>query len=134
MATISRTRKVHNLTTIPISEASIAGDPAEAKLARKIVRRLLDSPRPPKDEFGIAPFRELWVLIHPEGSEAPPIQDEEPDSGYFQQWINAFSIMSPSPEFLTGYQKDLQNHLRYLYTADEYIEQKTHILYRIVAS
>lgn len=133
MATIPR--KVHNLLTIPISEASIAGDPAtNTALAQKIITALLDSPRPPKDEFGIAPFRELWVLIHPEGTEAPTIADELTDDHYFHAWINAFSIMSPNPEFLTGYQKDLQNHLRYLYTADEYIEQKTHILYRIVAS
>lgn len=134
MTTIPRTRKVHNLTTITVSEASISGDPAEAKLARKIITRLLDSPQPPKDEFGIAPFRELWVLIHPEGSEAPAIQDEEPDTHYFHSWINAFSAMSPSADFLAGYQKDLQDHLRYLYKGDELIDQKSHILYRIVAS
>jgi len=133
MATI--TRKVHNLQTIPVSEASIIGDPAtNTELARKIIRALLDNPQPPKDEFGIAPFRELWVLIHPEGSEAPTIADELTDDHYFQSWINAFSTIHPRDDFLAGYQKELQDHLAYLYKSDEYIDQKDHILYRIVAS
>jgi len=128
-------RKVHNLLTIPVTEDSISRDPAtNTALARKIISELLNSPQPPKDEYGIAPFRELWVLIHPEGTEPPTLQEEEPDSHYFQSWINAFSTISPRDDFLTGYQKELQDHLRYLYTADEYIDQKDHILYRIVAS
>lgn len=132
MATQERLRRVTNAHYITVSQESLSGDSSEPILARELIAAVLDSPKPPADEWGISPFRELWVLFTPEGSESRQLQEEEPDG--HSTWLNAFSLIRPSDSFLQGYQKELESHLKYLFAGDELIEQKRDLLYRITAS
>ena len=130
----SFTRSVHNLQHIPISREFLAESSTDSSLARDLVARLMESPRPPKDQWGLAPFRELWVLFTPESETPRELPEEILDSELFSQWLNAFSLVSPKEEFLASYQSELQSHLGYLFEGDQLIERKSDLLYRIVAS
>ena len=132
MTTQERLRRVQNPQYISLSESALFSEGGEPKLAQDLVWKLMGSAPPEKDEWGLSSFREIWVLFTREGVEPRVLGEEEPEEHH--QWLNAFRIVRPSEQFLREYQDDLEAHLKYLFAGDEFIEQKSEILYRITAS
>ncbi len=126
-------RKVENLLTIPISRDFAFSDESEKPtLAPRLIRELRDSPPTTPDEWGFVLRNQIWVLFYPEGGEHRTLAEEEPDEHH--QWINAFRLINPREEFIADWESDLKRHLKELFQADEFTEQKQDILYRITAT
>ena len=133
--TIDRSRQVNNLQhrTVSIESLSQAGPSSDVALARNLIYDLMGSEQPARDEWGLRPFREIWVLFSREGDEIDREIGEtaEEDLG---QWINAFSCVNPREQFLQDFQQSLRQSLCYLFEGNGIFEQKDSMLLRLTAS
>lgn len=129
------THRIQNRLQLTVAPETIAADSsAEPELARTIIRELLASPKPEPDEFGISPFRELWVAFAPEGNAELELPAEIDSAGFSQTWLNGFSLIRPSDSFIQDFQQSLQQSLRWLFESTEHFPQQDAIILRIVAS
>lgn len=126
------THRTEHQLQLPISQEDLTA--ADTSLAVTIIRELLAKPKPSPDEWGISPFKELWVQFTPEGSDAPPIPSELDSDDFSQTWLNALSLIRPSERFLQDFQDSLQQTLRWLFESTEHFPQQDAITIRIVAS
>lgn len=132
MGTAHRVQNTLQLAVTPenFSQGSASG----LTLARTIIAELLASPKPEPDEFGISPFRELWIQFTPEGTTAPEIPSELNSDDFHQTWLNAMGLIRPSERFLQDFQQSFQPTLRWLFESTAMFPQQDAILIRIVAS
>lgn len=129
------THRIQNKLQLSVTPESIAADSStEPELARTIIRELLASPRPEPDEWGISPFKELWVAFAPEGTAELELPAEIDSDDFSQTWLNAFSLVRPSESFLQDFQQSLRETLRWLFESTEHFPQQDTIILRIVAS
>lgn len=126
------THRTQNRLQLPISQESLTA--ADTSLAATIVRELMASPKPSPDEFGISPFRELWVQFASQGTAELDFPSEVDSDDFHQTWLNGFSLIRPSEAFLQDFQQSLQQTLRWLFESTEHFPQEETILLRIVAS
>lgn len=128
------THRIQNLEQISVTPELLFPEPSHSVLARTVIQKLLASPKPQPDEWGISSFKELWIQFTPEGIEPRELPDEVDSDDFNQTWLNAISLIRPSDEFIRGYQEELQQSLRWLFESTEHFPQQEEILVRIVAS
>lgn len=129
---IHRVQNTLQLTVAP--ELLTQPADSEPELARTVIRELLASPKPEPDEWGLSPFKELWIVFTPEGAEELQWPSELGSDDFSQTWLNAFSLVVPSEAFLQDFQQSLQQTLRWLFESTEHFPQQDTIILRIVAS